>query len=268
MPTICGLRRRGFTPESIRNFADMIGIARRDNVIDVSLLEFCVREDLNKTAQRVMVVMNPLKVIIDNYPEDQIEELEAINNPEDESMGKRKVPFSKEIYIEKDDFMENPPKKYFRLSPGTEVRLRYAYFVKCTDIIKDINGEVIEVHCTCDHASRGGNSPDGRKVQGTIHWVSAKDYIDTEVRLYDRLFVSENPEETEEGHDFKENLNPESLKIITAKAEPFLKNAKPMDKFQFERTGYFCVDKDSNEEKLIINRTVALRDSWAKTSAK
>jgi glutaminyl-tRNA synthetase len=268
MPTICGLRRRGFTPESIRNFADMIGIARRDNVIDVSLLEFCVREDLNKTAQRVMVVMNPLKVIIDNYPEDQIEELDAINNPEDESMGKRKVPFSKEIFIERDDFMENPPKKYFRLSPGTEVRLRYAYFVKCTDIIKDVNGEVIEVHCTCDHASRGGNSPDGRKVQGTIHWVSAKDYIDTEVRLYDRLFVSENPEETEEGHDFKENLNPESLKTITAKAEPFMRNAKPMDKFQFERTGYFCVDKDSNEEKLIINRTVALRDSWAKTSAK
>ena len=268
MPTICGLRRRGYTPESIRNFAEMIGVARRDNVIDVSLLEFCVREDLNKTAQRVMVVLNPLKVVIDNYPEDTTEELDAVNNPEDESMGKRKVPFSKEIYIEKDDFMENPPKKYFRLSPGNEVRLRYAYFVKCTDVIKDINGEVVEVHCTYDPASRGGNSPDGRKVQGTIHWVSANDFIETEIRLYDRLFVKENPEETEEGLDFKENLNPESLKIIYAKAEPFLKNSKPLDKFQFERLGYFCVDKDSNKEKLVINRTVALRDSWAKATGK
>jgi glutaminyl-tRNA synthetase len=246
----------------------MIGIARRDNVIDVSQLEFCVREDLNKTAQRVMVVLNPLKVVIDNYPEEQTEELDAINNPEDESMGKRKVPFSKEIYIERDDFMENPPKKYFRLSPGTEVRLRYAYFVKCTEVIKDINGEVIEVHCTYDPASKGGNSPDGRKVQGTIHWVSAKDHIDTEVRLYDRLFIKENPEETEDGHDFKENLNPESLKTITAKAEPFLKNAKHGDKLQFERIGYFCVDKDSNDEKLVINRTVALRDSWNKSAPK
>ena len=268
MPTICGLRRRGYTPESIRNFAEMIGVARRDNVIDVSLLEFCVREDLNKTAQRVMVVLNPLKVVIDNYPEDTTEELDAVNNPEDESMGKRKVPFSKEIYIEKDDFMENPPKKYFRLSPGNEVRLRYAYFVKCTDVIKDINGEVVEVHCTYDPASRGGNSPDGRKVQGTIHWVSANDFIETEIRLYDRLFVKENPEETEEGLDFKENLNPESLKIIYAKAEPFLKNSKPLDKFQFERLGYFCIDKDSNKEKLVINRTVALRDSWAKATGK
>lgn len=268
MPTICGLRRRGYTPESIRNFAEMIGVARRDNVIDVSLLEFCVREDLNKTAQRVMVVLNPLKVIIDNYSDESVEELDAINNPEDETMGKRKVPFSKEIYIEKDDFMENPPKKYFRLSPGNEVRLRYAYFVKCTDVVKDINGEVIEVHCTYDPDSRGGNSPDGRKVQGTIHWVSAKDYIDTEVRLYDRLFVKENPEDNEEGHDFKENLNPESLKVISAKAEPFLKNARPMDKLQFERIGYFCVDKDSNPEKLVINRTVALRDSWNKAAAK
>lgn len=268
MPTICGLRRRGYTPESIRNFAEMIGVARRDNVIDVSLLEFCVREDLNKTAQRVMVVLNPLKVIIDNYSDESVEELDAINNPEDETMGKRKVPFSKEIYIEKDDFMENPPKKYFRLSPGNEVRLRYAYFVKCTDVVKDINGEVIEVHCTYDPDSRGGNSPDGRKVQGTIHWVSAKDYIDAEVRLYDRLFVKENLEDNEEGHDFKENLNPESLKVISAKAEPFLKNAKPMDKLQFERIGYFCVDKDSNPEKLVINRTVALRDSWNKAAAK
>lgn len=268
MPTICGLRRRGYTPESIRNFAEMIGVARRDNVIDVSLLEFCVREDLNKTAQRVMVVLNPIKVVIDNYPEDTTEELDAVNNPEDESMGKRKVPFSKEIYIEKDDFMENPPKKYFRLSPGNEVRLRYAYFVKCTDVIKDINGEVVEVHCTYDPASRGGNSPDGRKVQGTIHWVSANDFIETEIRLYDRLFVKENPEETEEGLDFKDNLNPESLKIIYAKAEPFLKNSKPLDKFQFERLGYFCVDKDSNKEKLVINRTAALRDSWAKATGK
>jgi len=268
MPTICGMRRRGFTPESLRNFAEIIGVARRDNVIDFSLLEHCIREDLNKKAQRAMVVLNPLKVVIENYPDGKIEELDAINNPEDETMGKRKVPFSKVIYIEKEDFMVDPPKKYFRLSPGSEVRLRYAYFIKCVDYIKDDTGEVIEVRCTYDPASHGGNSPDGRKVQGTLHWVSANNCIDTEVRLYDRLFSKEFPENVEEGHDFKENLNPDSLKVISAKAEPFLKNAKSGDKFQFERTGYFCVDKDSTPEKIVFNRTVPLKDSWAKSNQK
>ncbi|MBK7172143.1 MAG: glutamine--tRNA ligase/YqeY domain fusion protein [Bacteroidales bacterium] len=264
MPTICGLRRRGYTPESLRNFADIIGVAKRDQVIDVSFLEFCVREDLNKHSLRVMSVLNPLKVVITNYPEDQVEELDGVNNPEDPSAGSRKVPFSKNLYIEKDDFMENPSKKYFRLSPGSEVRLRYGYFITCTDVIKDENGEITELHCTYDPATRGGNSPDGRKVKGTIHWVSADKAIEAEIRLYDRLFTVENPDDVPEGVDFKSNLNPASLVKITGYVEPSLATAKPLDRFQFERVGYFCVDSDSVPGKLVFNRTVALKDSWAK----
>ena len=264
MPTICGLRRRGFTPESIRMFADKVGVARRDNIIDVALLEFCVREDLNKKAIRVMSVLNPVKLIIDNYPDNQVEELEAINNPEDDSQGKRKVPFSKTLYIERDDFMENPSKKYFRLAPGQEVRLRYAYFIKCVSIDKDSNGEITAIHCTYDPASRGGNSPDGRKVKGTIHWVSASNAIEAEVRLYDRLFKTESPEDVEEGVDYKLNLNPDSLKVVTGYCEPYTANLKVGEKVQFERLGYFCVDNDSKPNKLVFNRTVTLKDSWAK----
>ncbi|MBT3382070.1 MAG: glutamine--tRNA ligase/YqeY domain fusion protein [Prolixibacteraceae bacterium] len=268
MPTVSGLRRRGFTPESIRNFADRIGVTKVDGMIDVSLLEYSVREHLNKTAQRVMGVLNPLKVVITNYPEDKTEELDAINNPEDLEMGTRKVPFSREIYIERDDFMEDPPRKFFRLGPGREVRLRYAYFVTCTDVIKNNEGEITELHCTHDPASKGGNSPDGRKVKATLHWVSAKHAIKSEVRLYDRLFNDENPD----GHkdvDFKEFMNPESLKILPdCYLEPFIKNAKPLDHFQFERLGYFNLDSDSAKEKPVFNRTVPLRDSWAKAQKK
>lgn len=269
MPTICGLRRRGYTPESIRNFAERIGVAKRDNTIDVSLLEFSVREDLNKKAQRVMAVLNPLKVIIDNYPEGQSEEVDAINNPEDETMGSRKVPFSKVIYIEQDDFMENPPKKYFRLSPGREVRLRYSYYITCVSFKKDENGQVTEVHCTYDPATKGGSSPDGRKVKGTIHWVSAEHALDAEVRMFDRLFVKEDPDNVEEGKDFKDYLNPDSLKVLkSCKVEPFLKDAKPLDHFQFERLGYFSLDLDTKEDSLVFNRTVGLKDTWAKIEQK
>lgn len=272
MPTICGLRRRGYTPESIRLFAEKIGVAKRDNVIDVSLLEWCVREDLNKKAQRVMVVMNPVKLIIDNYPEGQVEELDAINNPEDESMGTRKVKFSKELYIEREDFMENPPKKFFRLSPGTEVRLRYAYFVTCTHVVKDADGNITEIHCTYDPASRGGNSPDGRKVKSTIHWVSAQHAQDVEVRVFDRLFAVPSPDDVEEGKTFLDNLNPESLQVLPhCKAEEFLCGFEkmPLSHFQFERMGYFSVDPDSlKENRLIFNKTVGLKDTWAKESAK
>ena len=265
MPTISGLRRRGYTPEAIRNFSDIIGVTKVDGMIDVSLLEFSVREHLNRTAQRVMGVLNPLKVVITNYPEDQTEELDAINNPEDESMGTRKVPFSRELYIERDDFMEDPPRKFFRLAPGREVRLRYAYFITCTNVVKNEAGEIVELHCTFDPASKGGNSPDGRKVKSTLHWVSAKHAIQTEVRLYDRLFNDEDPS----GHkdvDFKEFLNPDSLKVLSmCYLEPFVKSAKPLDHFQFERLGYFNVDFDSTNEKPVFNRTVQLRDSWVKT---
>lgn len=264
MPTICGLRRRGYTPEAIRYFADKVGVAKRDNVIDLSLLEFCLREDLNKRAERRMAVLNPLKVIITNYPEGQVENMEAINNPEDESAGKRLVPFSKEIYIERDDFMENPPKKFFRLAPGSEVRLRYAYFIKCTEVIKDSQGNIVELHCTYDPASRGGNSPDGRKVQGTIHWISAQHAVKTEVRLFDRLFSKENPDDVSEGEDWKSSLNPDSFKDITGYLEPSLSDAKPLDKFQFERLGYFSVDYDSKPGALVFNRTTTLKDTWAK----
>ena len=268
MPTISGLRRRGYTPESIRNFSDRIGVTKVDGTIDVSLLEYSVREHLNKTAQRVMGVLNPLKVIITNYPENGYEELDAVNNPEDLEMGIRKVPFSRELYIEQDDFMENPPKKFFRLSPGTEVRLRYAYFITCTDVVKDENGVIKELLCTYDPASKGGNSPDGRKVKSTLHWVSVKYALKSEVRLYDRLFIDENPD----GHkdvDFKEFMNPDSLKVLdSCYVEPFVKNAKPLDHFQFERLGYFNLDFDSSVEKPVFNLTVNLRDSWVREQNK
>ncbi|MBC7124121.1 MAG: glutamine--tRNA ligase/YqeY domain fusion protein [Bacteroidales bacterium] len=268
MPTICGLRRRGYTPEAIRYFSDKVGVAKRDNVIDISLLEFCIREDLNKRAERRMAVLNPLKVVITNYPEGQVEELEAVNNPEDENAGKRLIPFSREIYIERDDFMENPPKKFFRLAPGQEVRLRYAYFIKCEEVIKDSQGNVIELHCTYDPASRGGNSPDGRKVQGTIHWVSIPHAVKAEIRLFDRLFSKPDPDDVPEGQDWKSSLNPESLTVIEGYLEPSLLDVKPLDKFQFERLGYFCVDYDSTPNRLVFNRTVTLKDTWAKIAGK
>jgi glutaminyl-tRNA synthetase len=268
MPTISGLRRRGYTPESIRNFADRIGVAKRNNIIDVALLEHALREDLNKKANRVMAVLDPLKVVLTNYPEKQIEEMNAINNPEDESAGKRIMPFGRELYIERSDFMEDAPKKFFRLAPDREVRLKYGYIIKCEKVIKDNKGNITELHCTYDPDTRSGSGTVQRKVKGTIHWVAAETAIEAEVRLYDRLFVSENPDITKEGKDFKSNLNPDSLKTITAFVEPHMKNAKVMDIVQFERTGYFCVDKDSITDKLVFNRTVSLRDSWAKQMKK
>lgn len=265
MPTICGLRRRGYTPESIRNFCENIGVAKRDNVIDYTRLENALRDDLNKKAQRVMVVLNPVKLIIDNYPAGKSETLQAINNPEDETAGTREVSFSKELYIERDDFMENPPKKYFRMTPGQEVRLRYAYIVRCTGVEKDENGEITAIHCTYDENSRGGNPSDGRKIKGTIHWVDADKHCNVEVRLFDRLFRSESPDKVEEGHSFLENLNPDSLKVLNnCKAETFLSSAQSLDKFQFERLGYFSVDYDSSAEHLIFNRACTLKDSWSK----
>lgn len=265
MPTICGLRRRGFTPESIRNFADTIGIAKRDNVIDVSLLEFCIREDLNKKSNRIMAVLNPVKVILDNYPDDQVEELESVNNPEDESKGKRKVPFSKTIFIERDDFMEDPPNKFFRLAPGREVRLKAAYIIRCESVVKDPKtDEIAEIHCTYDPQTKSGMPDSNRKVKGTLHWVSEKQAVTAEIRLYDRLFTKENPDDIEEGKTYKDYLNPDSLKVITAMIEPSVKNARVLDKYQFERTGYFCLDKDSTPQNLVFNRVVSLKDSWSK----
>lgn len=265
MPTLCGMRRRGFTAEAIRDFIDKVGVAKNESVVDVSLLEHCVRDNLNLTANRVMAVLNPLKLVIDNYPENQVEQLEAINNPEDEAAGKRTVPISKVLYIEKDDFMENPPKKYFRLAPGREVRLRYGYYIKCTHAVKDENNQVIEVHCTYDPETRGGYSPDGRKVRGTIHWVSAQHALNAEIRLYDRLFKTPDPDNTEEANTFLDNLNPDSLEVLTeCKVEPSLGESQPGDRFQFERQGYFCTDLDSSKERLVFNRTVSLRDSWAR----
>jgi len=265
MPTICGMRRRGYTPEAIRSFCDRIGVAKANSTNELSLLEHFVREDLNKRAPRVMAVLRPLRVVIDNYPEDLVEEVEAINNPEDASMGTRRVPFSRVLYIERDDFREDPPKQYFRLAPGREVRLRYAYFITCTGVVKDEKtGEIVELHCTYDPATRGGNAPDGRRVKSTIHWVSAAHAIDAEVRLYDTLFTRENPGE-EEGRDFAEDLNPNSLEALSGcKLEPGLAAATAGSRCQFERLGYFCADPDSAPGKLMFNRTVALRDTWAK----
>ena len=267
LPTISGLRRRGYTPESIRNFCDRIGVAKADSMVDIALLEYCIREVLNKQAPRVMGVLQPLKVIIDNYPEGQVEELDAVNNPEDPDQGTRKVPFSRELYIEQDDFMENPPKKFFRLAPGREVRLRYAYFITCVEVVKDPKtGNVIELHCTYDPQTRGGDAPDGRRVKGTLHWVSAAQAVSAEVRLYDHLFVKENPNEGEEGKDFSHYINPNSLEILkNCQLEPNLSKAEPGSRYQFERLGYFCVDaKDSKQDRLVFNRTVTLRDTWAK----
>jgi len=263
MPTLSGLRRRGFTPEAIRAFCDRIGVAKRDSMADVSLLEYILREDLNKRATRVMTVLNPLKVVIENYPENRVEMLPAVNNPEDESAGTRDIPFSREIYIEKDDFLEDPPKKFFRLAPGKEVRLKHAYFIKCEKVVKDEStGEILELICTYDPATKSGESSDGRKVKGTLHWVNAADALDVEVRLYDHLFNVENPLAED---DFAKCINPDSLEVIKAKAEPSLKNARPGEYYQFMRKGYFCIDsKDSTSTKLVFNRTVGLRDTWAK----
>jgi glutaminyl-tRNA synthetase len=269
MPTISGLRRRGYSPEAIRNFCRRVGVSKTNGTTELGLLEYFLREDLNKSAARVMAVLRPLRVVIDNYPEGQAEQAEAVNNPEDAAAGTRQVPFSRVLYIEQDDFREDPPKQYFRLSPGREVRLRYAYFITCTSVVKDpATGEVIEVHCTYDPATRGGNAPDGRKVKSTIHWVSAEHAVDAEVRLYDTLFTCENPNETPEGQDFTVNLNPKSLEVVTAKVEPGLHGATPGSRYQFERLGYFAVDLDSSPEKLVFNRTVGLRDTWAKIEKK
>lgn len=269
LPTISGLRRRGYTPQAIREFCRRIGVNKYNSVVDIALLEHCLREDLNKRAPRVMAVLNPLKVVIDNYPDGESEYLDAINNPEDPSAGTRKVPFSKVIYIEQDDFMENPPSKFYRLAPGREVRLRYAYFITCREAVKDSTGRVVELRCTYDPTTRGGNAPDGRKVKSTLHWVSARHAIEAEVRLYDRLFLKEDPTDVEEGHDWKENINPDSLKILTScKVEPSLAGAAPLSKYQFERLGYFCVDPDTTEDKLIFNRTVPLKDTWTKIRKK
>jgi glutaminyl-tRNA synthetase len=269
MPTISGLRRRGYTPEAVRNFCRRVGVSKTNGTTELGLLEYFLREDLNKRAPRVMAVLRPLRLVIDNYPEGQVELMEAVNNPEDESMGSRTVPFSRVLYIEQDDFREDPPKQYFRLSPGREVRLRYGYFVTCTSVVKDATGEVTEIHCTYDPATRGGNAPDGRKVKSTIHWVSAEHALDAEVRLYETLFTSEDPNQAEEGQDFTANLNPQSLEVLTgSKLEPSLSGAKPGTGYQFERLGYFSVDPDTTPEKLVFNRTVALRDTWAKIEKK
>jgi glutaminyl-tRNA synthetase len=265
MPTICGLRRRGYTPESIRNFCDRIGVAKRDNVVDVALLEYSLREDLNRKAQRAMGVLRPLKLIVDNYPEGQVEELQAVNNPEDSSAGTRSVPFSKELFIEQEDFLENPPKRFFRLAPGRTVRLRYGYLVTCVGIVKNERGDITEIHCQYDPASLTGAPASGPKVKATIHWVSANHSVNAEVRLYDRLFSVENPGEEKAGRDFKSYLNPHSLEVIrSCRLEPSLMEAKPGSSFQFERVGYFCVDPDSAPGALVFNRTVTLRDAWAK----
>jgi glutaminyl-tRNA synthetase len=266
MPTLSGLRRRGYTPEGIRAFCSRIGVSKTNGIVELSLLEHCIREDLNKRAPRVMAVLRPLRVVLDNYPEGQTEELEAVNNPEDPSMGTRKVPFSKVLYIEREDFREDPPKHFYRLAPGREIRLRYAYFIRCTGVVKDpATGEVTELHCTYDPATRGGNAPDGRKVKATLHWVSAAHAIPAEVRLYENLFLTPIPGGDGEGRDFTEDINPNSLEVLTGcKLEPSLASAQPGDRFQFERLGYFCVDPDTTPGRLVFNRTVSLRDALAK----
>ncbi len=265
MPTISGLRRRGYTPESIREFCSMVGVAKADSTVDIAMLEHCLRVDLNKRAPRVMAVLRPLKVVLENYPEDQVENMDAINNPEDESAGTRKVPFSRVLYIEQADFMENPPRKFYRLAPGREIRLRYAYFITCKEAIKDENGNITELRCTYDPATRGGDAPDGRKVKATLHWVSAEHALEAEARLYDHLFIKENPYEVEEGADWLSNLNPDSMDVVDpCYIEPSVEGAKPGTRYQFERLGYFCVDPDSTADKLVFNRTATLRDTWAK----
>jgi glutaminyl-tRNA synthetase len=267
MPTLSGLRRRGYTPEAIRNFCERIGMAKRDSIVDIALLEHCLREDLNRHAPRVMAVLRPLRVVIINYPADQVEELEAVNNPEDPAMGTRQVPFARVLYIERDDFREDPPKQFYRLAPGREVRLRYAYFITCVGVVRDERtGEVVELHCTYDPATRGGDAPDGRKVRATLHWVSAAHALQAEVRLYDHLFVKVNPNEDQEGVDFTTALNPQSLEILPlCWVEPSLVSAAPGSQYQFERLGYFCVDMvDSSPGALVFNRTVTLRDTWAR----
>ncbi|MBL8155993.1 MAG: glutamine--tRNA ligase/YqeY domain fusion protein, partial [Anaerolineae bacterium] len=262
MPTVSGLRRRGYTPEAIRQFCDMIGVAKANSTAEIAMLEYCVRQDLNKRAPRVMSVLRPLKVVLVNYPENQVEEFEAINNPEDPNMGTRKVPFSRVLYIERDDFMEEPPNKFYRLAPGREVRLRYAYFIQCVNVVKDANGEIVEIHCTYDPATRGGDAPDGRKVKATLHWVSAAHALSAEARLYGHLFDRPDPGAVE---DFTTAIDPNSLEVIAdCKIEPSLASAKPGDRFQFERLAYFCVDPDSTREKLVFNRTVSLKDEWSK----
>jgi glutaminyl-tRNA synthetase len=263
LPTISGMRRRGYPPTAIRNFCSRIGVAKVNSIIDIEFLEHCARNNLNRTAPRFMGVLHPLKVVVENYPKDKVEDLEAVNNPEDPMAGTRKVPFSQVIYIEQGDFMEDPPKKFYRLTLGREIRLRYAYFITCTDVIKE-NGNVVGLRCTIDPATRGGDAPDGRKVKSTIHWVSADHALDDEIRLYDRLFTVENPAGQKDA-DFKDFLNPNSLEVLNScKVEPSLQKLKPLDRFQFERQGYFCIDPDTTEEKLVINRTVGLRDTWAK----
>ena len=270
MPTISGMRRRGYTPESLRNFCSRLGVSKTNGTTELSLLEYCVREDLNQRALRVMAVLNPLRVVIDNYPDDLVEQMEAINNPEDSGDGARNVPFSKVLYIEQDDFREDPPKQFYRLSPGREVRLRYGYFITCTGMVKNAQGEVVEVHCTYDPETRGGNSPpDGRKVKSTIHWVSAEHAIDAEVRLYETLFTKEDPDDVSDGREFTDNLNPRSMEILTGcKLEPSLAGATPGTRYQFERLGYFCVDPDSTPQHPVFNRTVTLKDTWAKIENK
>ncbi|MDX1524493.1 MAG: glutamine--tRNA ligase, partial [Anaerolineae bacterium] len=269
MPTLSGLRRRGYTPKAIRDFADRIGVAKTDSTNEIQLLEFYIRQDLNKRAQRVMAVLNPLKVVIENYPADQVEYAEAVNNQEDPSAGTRKVPFSREIYIERDDFMEEPSKKFHRLSPGREVRLMHAYYITCTEVIKDDDGEIVELRATYDPETWGGDSPDKRKVKGTLHWVSAPHALDAEVRLYDYLFTKEDPEDVPEGQDFTANINPDSLQVLTGvKVEPGLADSVPGDRFQFLRKGYFVNDPDSTKGKLVFNRTVGLRDTWRKIQEK
>jgi glutaminyl-tRNA synthetase len=266
MPSLSGLRRRGYSPEAIRNFCDRIGVAKRDSVVDMALLEYCIREDLNKGAPRVMAVLNPLRVVIENYPEDLVEDMEAVNNPEDPGMGTRKVPFSRVIYIERDDFREDPPKKFYRLAPGREVRLRYAYFIKCIGVVRDDQtGEITELRCEYDPNTRGGDSPDGRKVKATLHWVSAPHALEAEVRLYDHLFTKADPNDAEEGRSFKDYINPESLAVLkSCRVEPCLAASQAGSRYQFERQGYFCVDPDSSDSSLVFNRTVSLRDTWAK----
>src|SRR5690606_14460213 len=265
MPTISGLRRRGMTPKAIRDFCEMIGVAKSNSIVELQMLEYCVRQDLNKIAPRVMAVLRPLKVVLTNYPEGQVEEFEALINPEDPSAGTRKVPFSRELYIEQEDFMENPPNKFYRLAPGREIRLRAAYFIKCEEVVKDEEGNIVELRCTYDPATRGGDAPDGRKVKATLHWVSAAHALEAEVRLYDTLLTIADPSQIDDDKDFTDYLNPNSLEVIEkAYIEPTVKGAEPLTRYQFERLGYFTVDPDSTPEKLVFNRTVTLKDEWAK----